>query len=51
MWRAEDAWRAELAATTVADLFVEVIATVPAAQLVRGAEWIQQVQITRRNRS
>jgi DNA-binding IscR family transcriptional regulator len=50
MWRAEDAWRAELAATTIGDLISELIATVPSAQLVRGAEWIQQVEITRRNR-
>ena len=36
MWRAEDAWRAELAATTVGDLITELIATVPAAQLAPG---------------
>ena len=36
MWRAEDAWRAELAATTVGDMVIELFATVPAAQLVRG---------------
>jgi Rrf2 family protein len=51
MWRAEDAWRAELAGTTIGDLITELIATVPTAQLVRGAEWIQQVEITRRNRT
>jgi Rrf2 family protein len=51
MWRAEDAWRAELAATTVGDLITELIATVPSAQLLRGAEWIKQVEITRRNRT
>jgi hypothetical protein len=51
MWRAEDAWRAELAGTTIADLIAELLATVPAAQLQRGAEWIQQVEITRRNRA
>ena len=51
MWRAEDAWRAELAATTVGDLITELIATVPAAQLLRGAEWIKQVEITRRSRA
>jgi Rrf2 family protein len=51
MWRAEDAWRAELAATTIGDLITELLATVPAAQLLRGAEWIQQVEITRRNRA
>jgi Rrf2 family protein len=51
MWRAEDAWRAELAATTVGDLMTELVATVPSAQLLRGAEWIKQVQITRRSRT
>jgi Rrf2 family protein len=51
MWRAEDAWRAELTATTIGDLIAELLATVPAAQLLRGAEWIQQVEITRRNRA
>ena len=51
MWQAEDAWRAELAATSIGDLLVELMATVPAAQLVRGAEWIQSVEITRRSRT
>ena len=51
MWRAEQAWRSELRVITVADLVSEVLATVPAEQLVRGAEWIQQVQINRRSRS
>lgn len=51
MWRAEDAWRAELAATTIGDLVSELVATVPMAQLVRGSEWIQSVEITRRNRA
>jgi Rrf2 family protein len=51
MWRAEDAWRAELAAITVGDLITELVATVPSAQLQRGAEWIQKVEITRRNRT
>ncbi len=50
MWRADDAWRAALSATTVGDLITELVATVPTAQLLRGAEWIQQVEITRRSR-
>ncbi|HUF99316.1 MAG TPA: Rrf2 family transcriptional regulator [Ilumatobacter sp.] len=45
MWRAEDAWRAELAAVTVADLVAELLTTVPSKQLVAGWEWIQQVQL------
>lgn len=51
MWRAEDAWRAELRATTIADLVMELVATVPPELLLAGAEWVQQVQITRRTRS
>jgi len=51
MWRAEDAWRAELQATTVADLLVELLATVPASTLVAGAEWLQAVEIRRANRN
>lgn len=51
MWRAEDAWRAELRATTVADLVMELLATVPSAQLLAGAEWVQQVDINRRRKS
>jgi Rrf2 family protein len=51
MWRAEDAWRAELRATTIADLVMELVATVPHELLQAGAEWVQQVQITRRTRT
>jgi len=51
MWRAEQSWRDELQATTVADLLQDLLATVPAEQLVRGAEWVQQVQINQRSRS
>lgn len=50
MWRAEAAWRAELAGTTIADLVIELIATVPSPQLQAGAEWIQQVEIARGRR-
>lgn len=51
MWRAEDAWRAELRATTIADLVMELVATVPRELVQAGAEWVQQVQITRRTRT
>ena len=51
MWRAEDAWRAELAGTSIGELVGEVFATVPATQLVKGAEWIQKVEIDRRRRA
>jgi Rrf2 family protein len=50
MWRAEDAWRAELAATSIGDLLIELMTTVSATQLSKGAEWIRDVEITRRNR-
>ncbi len=51
MWRAEDAWRAELQATTIADLVMELVATVPPKLLLAGAEWVQQVDINRRRKS
>lgn len=51
MWRAEDAWRAELRATTVADLIDDLLATVPPDQLLRGAAWVQEVQIRRGRRA
>lgn len=51
MWRAEDAWRAELAAVSVADIVIELFDTVPAAQLVKGAAWVQEVGIRRRSRT
>ena len=50
MWRAEDAWRSELAATTIADLVMELVATVPMELLQAGAAWVQQVEINRRSR-
>jgi Rrf2 family protein len=50
MWRAEDAWRAELAATTVADMVVDFVVNASPARVTKGIEWIQSVEITRRNR-
>jgi hypothetical protein len=50
MWQAEEAWRDALRATTIADLFTEVVTTVPHDVLEKGAEWIQDVQIRRRSR-
>ncbi len=50
MWRAEDAWRASLRETTVADLFAGVVSTVPSEVLVAGADWINEVQVRRRSR-
>ena len=50
MWRAEDAWRAELGAVSIADIVIELFETVPTAQLVKGAEWVQEVGIRRRSK-
>lgn len=47
MWKAEEAWRRELAGTSIGDLVEEMLSSVPGPQLVRGAEWIQQVKIER----
>lgn len=51
MGRAEAAWRAELAATTVADLLGHLIETAPPELLAKGAEWVQTVRINRRTRT
>jgi Rrf2 family protein len=41
MVRADAAWRAELRATTIADLLDGVIAEAPRESLTKGIEWIQ----------
>lgn len=41
MWRAEDAWRAELRRITVADIGAGLATEVNPAQLVQGAAWLQ----------
>jgi Rrf2 family protein len=40
--RADEAWRAELARTTIADLFVGMISDAPRASLEKGARWIRE---------
>src|SRR5690606_20487118 len=50
MWRAEDAWRAELRDTSIADLVAELLVSVPRELLLAGAEWIQQVEVQRSRR-
>jgi Rrf2 family protein len=40
--QADAAWRAELAQTTIADLFVGVLEDVPRAALEKGARWLQE---------
>jgi len=43
MYRADEAWRAELARTTVGDLFMELANPVPMDGAVKGANWLQEV--------
>jgi Rrf2 family protein len=43
MYRADEAWRAELRRTTVADLLQRLAATVPADALMKGATFLQEV--------
>ena len=50
MWRAEDAWRAELAATTVGDMVVDFLTHASPARVQRGMEWVQEVHVQRRSR-
>ena len=39
--RADDAWRKELAQTTIADLFMGLLGDVPRTTLEKGARWMQ----------
>jgi Rrf2 family protein len=43
MWRAEDAWRASLASTTIADLLIGLAGTVPPDAAAKAAAWMQEV--------
>jgi Rrf2 family protein len=40
--RADEAWRAELRATTIADLFMGLLHDVPRAGLEKGARWLEE---------
>jgi Rrf2 family protein len=40
--RADDAWRAELAATTIAELVVGVMEEAPRAAIEKGARWLSE---------
>ena len=51
MWRAEDAWRAELEQATVADMAIDFVTTASPARVQRGVEWVQEVQVQRRSRT
>ena len=50
MWRAEDAWRAELAKATVADMVVDFVSNASPARVRRGFEWVQDVSVKRRSK-
>ncbi len=43
MWRAEDAWRAELAAVTIADINGELATNVDPEQMAKAVTWFQEV--------
>ena len=43
MYRADEAWRAELRRTTVADLLQKLATTVPMEAAIKGAEYFQEV--------
>jgi len=43
MARAEEAWRRELAATSIADLLITLSTTVPPDAAAKGAAWFQEV--------
>ena len=40
--RADEAWRNELARTTIADLFLGLLQDVPRTSLEKGARWLQE---------
>lgn len=44
MWQAEDAWRAQLAAVTIADINDELARTVDRQQLRKAIEWFEEEQ-------
>jgi Rrf2 family protein len=44
MWRAEDAWRAELAAVTIADINAELARTADPKHLRKAIEWFKEEQ-------
>ncbi len=43
MWRAEDAWRAELGAVTIADINGELATSVDPGQMAKAVAWFQEV--------
>lgn len=42
MYRADEAWRAELAHTTVGDLLMDLAATIPSEAVTKWAAWCQE---------
>jgi DNA-binding IscR family transcriptional regulator len=43
MYRADEAWRAELARTSIGDLVLELAGKVPMDAALKGANWLQEV--------
>jgi Rrf2 family protein len=43
MWRAEEAWRSSLAATSIADVLIGLATTVPPEAAAKAATWMQEV--------
>jgi Rrf2 family protein len=43
MWRAEDAWRSELRAVTIADINGELATSVDPEQMTKAINWFQEV--------
>ena len=51
MWRAEDAWRAELSTTTVGDMVIDFLTQASPSRVQRGVDWVQEVHVQRRSRA
>ena len=44
MYRADEAWRRELAATTIGDLVMELAQHVPMDAAIKGTNWLQEAR-------
>jgi hypothetical protein len=43
MWRAEEAWKRELAGTSIADIAAQVLREAPRTALKKGGSWLVAV--------
>ena len=50
MHRAEDAWRTELADTSVGDMVIDFLTHASPERVQRGVEWVQEVHVQRRSK-